>query len=94
MILEVDKLQIHYSTRDGVARAAKHPSDGDKNVRHGRIVSAEARAGDARRTDKALQRLPVVDNGRPVGVVSLGDLAVERDRRSALGEISAARPNH
>ena len=43
--------------------------------------------------DKAIRRLPVVENDRPVGVVSLGDLAVERDRRSALGEISAAPPN-
>jgi CBS domain-containing protein len=43
--------------------------------------------------DKALRRLPVVENGRPVGVVSLGDLAVERDPNSALGTISAAPPN-
>jgi hypothetical protein len=28
-----------------------------------------------------------------VGMVSLGDLAVERDPDSALGEISAAPPN-
>jgi hypothetical protein len=32
----------------------------------------------------------VVDNGRPVGIVSLGDLAVERDPESVLGQISAA----
>jgi CBS domain-containing protein len=43
---------------------------------------------------KAIRRLPVVENDRPVGIVSIGDLAVERDRRSALGEISAAPPNH
>ena len=41
----------------------------------------------------AVRRLPVVDSGRPIGIVSLGDLAVERDPRSALGEISAAEPN-
>jgi CBS domain-containing protein len=41
----------------------------------------------------ALRRLPVVDDGRLVGVVSLGDLAIERDERSALADISAARPN-
>jgi hypothetical protein len=28
-----------------------------------------------------------------VGVVSLGDLAVDRDERSALADISAAPPN-
>jgi CBS domain-containing protein len=44
-------------------------------------------------TEKAIRRLPVVQNGRPVGIVSLGDLAVESDSPSALGEISAAPPN-
>ena len=43
-------------------------------------------------SDRALRRLPIVDNGRPVGIVSLGDLAVEQDRESALGRISAAPP--
>ena len=42
---------------------------------------------------KALRRLPVVDNGRAVGIVSIGDLAQNRDPQSALGEISAAPPN-
>lgn len=41
----------------------------------------------------AIRRLPVVDHGKPVGVVSLGDLALERDSRSALAEISDAPPN-
>ena len=43
-------------------------------------------------SDRALRRLPIVDDGRPVGIVSLGDLAVEQDRESALGQISAAPP--
>ncbi|MFG3203709.1 CBS domain-containing protein [Streptomyces sp. NPDC048192] len=45
--------------------------------------------------EKAVRRLPVVDPDRDcvVGIVSLGDLAVERDTDSALSEISAARPN-
>ncbi len=42
---------------------------------------------------KAIRRIPVVENGKPVGIVSLGDLAVARDRESALGGISAARAN-
>jgi CBS domain-containing protein len=41
----------------------------------------------------AIRRLPVVDGGEAVGIVSLGDLAMERDPGSALGEISAAPPN-
>jgi CBS-domain-containing membrane protein len=44
--------------------------------------------------EKALRRLPVVDDsGHVIGIVSIGDVAVERDRRSALADISAAPPN-
>ena len=43
--------------------------------------------------DHAVRRIPIVDHDRTVGVVSLGDLAIERDRQSTLGEISAAPPN-
>ena len=43
---------------------------------------------------KAIRRTPVVDGeNRVVGVVSLGDLAIERDAQSVLGHISAATPN-
>lgn len=41
----------------------------------------------------AVRRLPVVESGQPVGIVSLGDLAQNRDPRSVLGRISSARPN-
>jgi CBS domain-containing protein len=41
----------------------------------------------------AVRRLPVVESGRPVGIVALGDLAVRRDPGSALGSISSAPPN-
>jgi len=44
--------------------------------------------------DHAIRRLPVVDDGRLVGVVSLGDLAMERDPKSALADISEAPPNN
>ena len=43
--------------------------------------------------EHSLRRLPVVDNGRPVGIVTLGDLAVDLEPESALGEISNAPPN-
>ncbi|MGR6973777.1 CBS domain-containing protein [Streptomyces cynarae] len=40
----------------------------------------------------AVRRLPVVEGGRPVGMVSLGDLAVAQDPTSALADISQAEP--
>jgi CBS domain-containing protein len=42
---------------------------------------------------RAIRRLPVVENGRAVGIVSIGDLAQERDPTSALSDISAAPSN-
>jgi CBS domain-containing protein len=42
---------------------------------------------------RSVRRLPVLERGRPVGVVSLGDLAMERDPNSALADISAAPRN-
>jgi CBS domain-containing protein len=43
--------------------------------------------------ERSVRRVPVVENGKVVGIVSLGDLAIERDRKSVLGTISAAPPN-
>ncbi len=43
--------------------------------------------------EHSVRRVPVLENGRPVGIVSLGDLAIERDPESALGDISAAKSN-
>ena len=44
--------------------------------------------------EKAIRRLPVVEAGNLVGIVSLGDLAKHIDRGSCLGQISAAPPNN
>lgn len=44
--------------------------------------------------DAAVRRIPVVDDEhRPVGMISIGDLAITDDSRSALADISAAPPN-
>jgi CBS domain-containing protein len=86
--------------RDIVVRAIAEGRDVTSKL--GDIVSSEVvcittaeSADDAIRLmrERALRRVPVVENGRPVGIVSLGDLAEERDPRSVLGEISSAPPN-
>ncbi|MFI0537310.1 CBS domain-containing protein [Streptomyces sp. WSLK1-3] len=41
----------------------------------------------------AVRRLPVVEDGLPVGMVSLGDIAEARDPGSALADISRAEPD-
>ena len=43
--------------------------------------------------EHAVRRIPVVRDGRPVGVVAIGDLAIERDELSVLADISATPPN-
>jgi CBS domain-containing protein len=44
--------------------------------------------------DKAIRRVLVVEaQNRVIGILSLGDLAKDRDSRSVLGQISAAPPN-
>ncbi len=41
-----------------------------------------------------VRRVPVCEGAKPVGIVSIGDLALERDERSALADLSAAAPNN
>jgi CBS domain-containing protein len=43
--------------------------------------------------EHAVRRIPVVEDGQAIGILSLGDLALERDERSALADVSAAPPN-
>ncbi|MEO3929572.1 CBS domain-containing protein [Micromonosporaceae bacterium B7E4] len=50
-------------------------------------------AADLMRT-YGVRRLPVVEEGRLIGLVSLGDLAVEREPQSVLADISADEPNN
>jgi CBS domain-containing protein len=43
--------------------------------------------------EKAIRRVPVLEGGKPIGVLSLGDLAMERDERSVLADISEEPPD-
>lgn len=88
--------------RDIVVRCLAHGGDCDA-IRLEDICSAELatlRPDDdvdhavRLMRDKAIRRVPVVKNGKAVGILSLGDLALERDPFSALGAISGAQPNN
>jgi CBS domain-containing protein len=58
-------------------------------------IAPDASVDDALRQmrEHDIRRLPVTKNGRPVGILSLGDLAVEREPESTLADISAASPD-
>ena len=43
--------------------------------------------------EQDVRRVPVVEDGRPVGILSIGDLAVDRDPESLLADISAGSPD-
>ena len=44
--------------------------------------------------EQKVRRIPIVENNQPIGIVAIGDLAIERDERSALADISEAPPNN
>jgi CBS domain-containing protein len=97
-----DRLVGIVTDRDIVVRVLAERSD-PSAVRLGEIcsrdlttIAPDASVGQAVRLirEKSIRRLPVVEGGgHVVGIVSIGDIAVARDRKSALGDISAASPN-
>ena len=44
--------------------------------------------------ERSIRRVPVVEEGKPVGILSLGDLAERGDPSSVLGQLSGAPPNN
>ena len=58
-------------------------------------VDANADLADAERLirEHAVRRLPVIDGGQIVGMVSLGDLAASAEPESPLAAVSRARAN-
>ncbi|MGH2753938.1 MAG: CBS domain-containing protein [Actinomycetota bacterium] len=69
---------------------------GDICTRELQSLGPDASVGDAVRlmTDKAIRRLPILDGGKPVGIVSIGDLAATHDPESGLADISSAPANN
>ena len=87
--------------RDIVVRAIAEGRDpastkvGDVASRDVATLTPDSSVEDAIRIvrEQNVRRIPVVQDGRPAGIVSIGDLAIERDTESALADISAASPN-
>ena len=44
--------------------------------------------------ERSIRRIPVVSDGKAIGIVSIGDLARAKDPDSALAQISSAPPNN
>jgi CBS domain-containing protein len=102
LITEADTLSGIVTDRDIVVRAVAQGKDPD-DVRAGDICSSDPQTlspedelGDAVRQVKEsnIRRLPVVEDGKPVGILSLGDLAQKLDAESVLADISAAPANN
>ena len=87
--------------RDIVIRGIAEGAD-PNTTRLGQVVSGEMTSVSpddpveraiAVMREKAIRRVPVLEGGKPIGVLSLGDLAMERDERSVLADISEEPPD-
>jgi CBS domain-containing protein len=101
VVAEANELVGLLTDRDITVRAVADNRSA-KDTKVGDIASKELRmlspdddldAAVALMRDGAVRRAPVVDGGKLVGIVSLGDLARARDKRSALADISRAPAN-
>ena len=102
LVTESDVLTGIVTDRDIVLRAVADGRDPDGTTvtdvctSDPATLSPDEELGDAvRRVKEAnIRRLPVVEDGKPVGILSLGDLAERLDPESVLADISAAPANN
>ncbi len=101
VVLDGDALVGIVTDRDIVLRVVAEGRGVDTPVRDACTADPTTVTPDTRieqavelMRDRAIRRLPVVEGSRPVGVVSLGDVAIERDEDSVLADISAAAENN
>jgi CBS domain-containing protein len=101
LVVENGEVQGIVTDRDIVVRVLAKGNGPDAGVREAcstdlQALSPDDSIADAIKKMEAadVRRLPVVEDGKPVGIVSLGDLAVEKDTDSALADISSASPNN
>lgn len=101
LVTDGDALRGLVTDRDIVVRALARGQDPAQTTL-GEIVSGDVvtvepdesivRAVDVMR-ERAVRRLPVCEGTRPVGVVTIADIAQAENPRSVLADISAAPPN-
>ena len=102
VVIQEGKATGILTDRDIVVRAVAEGRDpgstrvGDVASEATVTVTPDQSASDAARLmrEHDIRRLVVVQDGRPAGIVSIGDLAVALDDESALADISAASPNN
>src|SRR3954452_22887236 len=101
LVVENGEVQGIVTDRDIVVRVLAKGNGPDASVREAATTDLETLQPDSSIQDAIqkmeqanVRRLPVVDDGKPVGVISLGDLAEAKDQDSALAEISSASPNN
>ena len=102
LIAENGKLMGLVTDRDIVVRAVADGRDPGSTpvseVCSPDLVTAmageDADVAVRRMRERGVRRIPVVDGkDLAVGILSIGDMAIERDERSALADISAQSPN-
>lgn len=101
LVVENGEVQGIVTDRDIVVRVVAKGNGPDASVREACTTDVETLEPDASIEDAIqkmqqanVRRLPVVEDGKPVGVISLGDLAATKDQDSALADISSASPNN
>ncbi len=102
LVTESDSLSGIVTDRDIVLRSVAEGKDptqvtaGDVSTSDPETLSPDDDLADAVRRVKQsnIRRLPVVEDGKPVGILSLGDLAQNLDPESVLADISAAPANN
>lgn len=100
IVTEQDTVTAIVTDRDIVIRGVAEGTDpgsgkvGDVCTGEVTTLSPGDSVDDAIKTmrDQDVRRLPVVEDGKAVGVVSLGDLAIDRDEDSVLADISSEPP--
>jgi CBS domain-containing protein len=102
VVVDSGRLAGLVTDRDIVVRAVADGRDpnstsvGDVATTDLRTLTPDQSVEDALRLMREwdVRRVVVLQDDRPVGIVSLGDLAIEREPESVLADISAEPPNN